>query len=911
MKTDQSIIVRRSAYEPPAFLIDDVELCFELDLRATLVQARLRVRRNPAVPQPDLPLLLNGDGLELVDLSLDDQPLAQTRYQLTPDSLSIANVPDAFTLTTRVRVDPTANTTLNGLYASNRNLYTQCEAEGFRRITWFPDRPDVMSRYTVTLRAEKSRFPVLLSNGNLISQADIVDRPGWHEARWEDPFAKPSYLFALVAGNLVVSERTVKTASGKPRLLQIWVEPGNESKTAHAMQSLVHAIAWDETRFGLELDLERFMVVAVSDFNMGAMENKGLNIFNTKYVFANPVIATDADFAGVESVVGHEYFHNWTGNRVTCRDWFQLTLKEGLTVFRDQEFSADMLARQADGEAAAMSARAVKRIEDVRLLRTAQFAEDAGPMAHPIRPDSYAEINNFYTVTVYEKGAEVIRMLHTLVGEAGFRRGMDLYFERHDGQAVTCDDFLAAIADANGRDFTQFARWYSQAGTPRLTIRLTHDAALATCTLQVSQHCPPTPGQAHKEAFHLPLTIALLDRDGHALPLVAHAPAGDDAARPGPLTAPLERVLEVRRDTEQFVFRNIPDKPVPSLLRRFSAPVILDFDYTAEDLAFLARHDTDPFSRWEAIQRLAVTAVLGVLDGQEPAIAGSALAGVVADVLANHQLDAAYKAVALTMPAEGYIAEQITQVDPVAVRRARTAMRRWLASGLEDEFVACFEASCRPEPYAPDSASAGLRALKNLALTYLVDTGDSTFEALAAEQVEHADNMTDRAAALTALVNSPSALREPALARFAQMFRDEPLALDKWFSMQATMHRQDGDPPVLARVRGLLGHEAYSKTNPNRIRSLVGAFCSGNLAEFHAEDGSGYQFWLEQVRELDVINPQVAARLARAMDRWRKFDAPRQQRMRDVLQSLADGQPLSRDVSEIIAKALGTSQADD
>lgn len=912
MKTDQTIIVRRTAYSPPDFLIDTVELIFDLDAADTCVSSTMHIRRNPTVSAADTALLLDGEQLELVSLKINGNPVANDQYQVSDDSLKIsaASIPSdeaGFTLQTVSRTEPQANTSLSGLYESNGNLYTQCEAEGFRRITWFLDRPDVMSRFTVTLRGEKSKFPVLLSNGNLVAESDVSNRAGWHQASWEDPFAKPSYLFALVAGDLVVSERQVKTGSGLPRLLQIWVELGNENKTEHAMQALVDSIEWDEKRFGLALDLERFMIVAVSDFNMGAMENKGLNIFNTKFVFANPLIATDTDFANVESVVGHEYFHNWTGNRVTCRDWFQLTLKEGLTVFRDQEFSADMLAGQATTAAAAASARAVKRIEDVRLLRTVQFAEDAGPMAHPIRPDSYAEINNFYTVTVYEKGAEVIRMLHTLVGEAGFRAGMDLYFERHDGQAVTCDDFLAALADANQRDFRQFERWYAQAGTPLLNVTDSYDSSASTYTLTVKQFCAPTAGQADKLPYHLPLAIALLDENGKRLPLVLEqesAQAAELSNTEELSQAPDQRVLEIIESEHQFVFHNIASRPRPSLLRGFSAPVILRYQYDDDDLAFLAQHDDDPFNRWESIQRLSVNAVLAILKGDSIDDSCQRLVPVVRQVLANPALDPAYKALALTIPGEGYIAEQLTEVDPVGTREARNAVRGFLAHALEQEFVACFEASCTAEPFDPSAASAGLRALKNLALSYLVQTGESTFGSLAAEQVQHSDNMTDRSAALIALVSSASAERELMLDWFAEQYQDEPLAMDKWFSMQATAHRQANEPPVLERVRQLLNHPAYSNRNPNRIRSLVSSFCGGNLAEFHALDGSGYEFWREQVSELDPINPQVASRLARVMDRWKKFDPVRQALMKKALLQLADGPPLSRDVTEIISKSL-------
>jgi aminopeptidase N len=675
------------------------------------------------------------------------------------------------------------------------------------------------------------------------------------------------------------------------------------------MNSLVRSIRWDEQRFGLELDLDRFMIVAVGDFNMGAMENKGLNVFNTKYVFATPRIATDVDFANVESVVGHEYFHNWTGNRVTCRDWFQLTLKEGLTVFRDQEFSADVLAADSPTPTAAASARAVKRIEDVRVLRSAQFPEDAGPMAHPIRPESYQEINNFYTVTIYEKGAEVVRMLQTLVGRDGFRRGLDLYIARHDGQAVTCDDFVAAIADANGRDLTQFRRWYSQAGTPRLSITGRHDAQARTFTLDVAQACPPTPGQPAKEPLHVPLAVGLIGPDGGDLPLrlagAGVSADGDGAVAAGAQeSAPTTRVLDVTGPRQSFRFEGVTQAPVPSLLRDFSAPVIVEYPYTESELAFLAARDSDPFNRWEASQRLALRAMLAIVGGAPAADASRTLLGALAAVLRDGQLDPAFRELVLTLPAEGVVAEQLPVVDPQRVREVRDGLRALIARELAADWAAAWRANAVTGPYRPDSVSAGRRALRNVALAYWVQTHDpQAFEA-AAEQYAGADNMTDRQGALQALANSPAPQREAALAHFAREFADEPLAMDKWFMLQATMHRQPNDAPVLERVRGLMRHPAFSIRNPNKVRALVGSFCNGNLAEFHAADGSGYRFWAAQVAELDALNPQVAARIARALDRWRKFNPERQALMRAALEQVAARPGLSGDVGEIVGKAL-------
>ncbi|MBN9459823.1 MAG: aminopeptidase N [Burkholderiales bacterium] len=918
MRTDQPVTIRRTDYTPPAFLVDEVRLEFDLDPQRTRVHALLSVRRNPALPGAGnvrTPLVLNGEQLKLVDLRIDGRPLEAASYRIADDTLTVPEVPERFVLATVSYIDPSANAALSGLYVSNGNLFTQCEAEGFRRITWFPDRPDVMARYTVTLRAPRERFPVLLSNGNLVAAGeceplagDGIERRGWHWATWEDPFPKPSYLFALVAGRLVATEQRLRTRSGREVLLQVWTEPGNEARTGHAMASLERAIRWDEQRFGLELDLDRFMIVAVDDFNMGAMENKGLNIFNTKYVFADPRIATDQDFAAIESVVGHEYFHNWTGNRVTCRDWFQLTLKEGLTVFRDQEFSADMMAARSPDPAAAASARAVKRIEDVRVLRAAQFPEDAGPMAHPIRPDSYQQINNFYTVTVYEKGAEVIRMLQTLVGRDGFRRGMDLYFRRHDGQAVTCDDFVAAIGDANGVALERFARWYAQAGTPRVRVTARYDAPARRYALELEQHCPPSPGQPRKEPLHVPFAAGLVGPDGRDCALHVREQAGDTLR---PATARIESgagghtvVLELTEPRHVFWFEDVGALPVPSLARNLSAPVIVEYDYDDAQLAFLAAHDSDPFNRWEATQRLAVNAVLAIVGGADARECCGRLAGVLRGLLDDATLDAAFRDQLFILPSEGFIAEQLAVVDPAALRAARNALRRRIADELSAAWQPACEALRDDAPYTPEPAAAGRRALKNTLLGWWTETQAGAAVEAAALQSEHADNMTDLAGALQALLRVADPRREAALAHFAQRYAGEPLALDKWFSMQATMHRHPGEAPVLKRVRALMGHPAFSLRNPNRVRALVGSFCNGNLAEFHAADGSGYAFWREQVLAIDAFNPQVAARLARALDRWRKFSPDRQALMRAALEQVAAHEPLSGDVREIVTKAL-------
>ncbi len=920
MHTEAARTIRRTDYTPPAWLADRTELEFDLDAQRTLVSARTRFRRNPAAAQAGAPLVLDGESLETLGVFLDGAELDASDYLLEPTRLTLAQaLPEAFELRVVTALAPSANTALMGLYESGGNLFTQCEAEGFRRITWFPDRPDVMARYRVTLRGDRERFPVLLSNGNLVDQGEApagADGAARHFAVWDDPFPKPSYLFAVVAGRLSATERRIATRSGREVLLQVWVEPGNEERTGHAMQSLVEAIRWDEERFGLELDLDRFMIVAVGDFNMGAMENKGLNVFNTKYVFATPRLATDADFAGIEAVVGHEYFHNWTGNRVTCRDWFQLTLKEGLTVFRDQEFSADRLAAGSDSAEAAASARAVKRIEDVRLLRANQFPEDAGPMAHPIRPEAYQEINNFYTVTVYEKGAEVIRMLQTLVGRDGFRRGMDLYFQRHDGQAVTCDDFVAAIADANGRDLAQFGRWYAQAGTPRLSIRGRHDPQARTYTLEVSQSVPTRAGSP-AAPLHMPLAIGLLDGRGRELPLrLAQAATGtlapaDTASAPAAAAAPAPAaastlVLELTEARQSFVFEDIPEPPVPSLLRDFSAPVIVEYDFSDTELAFLAAHDTDPFNRWEAAQRLATGAVLRAIDGEDPQRAADTLVEVFARTLRDESLDPAFRELVLTLPGEGVIAEHLDVVDPARLRAARNGLRATLAQSLAPDWRACFERCRDSGSWTPDRAAAARRALKNLALGYWVQTGEQAAREAALAQFDATDNMTDRQAALQALVSAAAPQRDQALEGFAAMFGDEALAMDKWLTIQATMHRGAGEPPVLERVRALMAHPAFSMRNPNRVRALLVGFCSGNLAEFHAPDGCGHRFWAEQVGVLDALNPQLAARLARALDRWRKFTPALQASMRAALETVAGREALSGDLREIVSKALAS-----
>ncbi|HEY1999651.1 aminopeptidase N [Paraburkholderia sp.] len=890
-------VIRRADYAPPAFLIDTVALEFDLVPERTVVRNTMRVRRNPdAAHAAHLELL--GEQLEFVNAAIDGAPYGAVRPG--EHGLVVDNVPDAFELTLTSICNPAENTTLSGLYVSSGNFFTQCEAEGFRRITYFLDRPDVMATYTVTLRADKAAYPVLLSNGNLLEEGDLPD--GRHFARWEDPFRKPSYLFALVAGKLECIEERVKSGSGKEKLLQVWVEAQDLDKTRHAMDSLVNSIRWDEERFGLELDLDRFMIVAVSDFNMGAMENKGLNIFNTKYVLANPETASDTDFANIEAVVGHEYFHNWTGNRVTCRDWFQLSLKEGLTVFRDQEFSADMAGGSTDE-----AARATKRIEDVRVLRQMQFAEDAGPMAHPVRPESYVEINNFYTMTVYEKGSEVVRMYQTLFGRDGFRKGMDLYFERHDGHAVTCDDFRHAMADANGRDLAQFERWYSQAGTPRVTVQTAYDAAKHTYSVTLKQgygDAAPAARETQKGPLLIPFAIGLIGTDGADLPLRLEGEANAAQAT--------TRVLEFTQTEQTFTFVDVAAKPLPSLLRNFSAPVIVEYDYSADELAFLLAHDSDPFNRWEAGQRLATRELLALAlraATGTPLQLDDSVVAAFARVLTDETLSPAFRELALILPSEAYLAEQMAESNPAAVHAARQFVRKRLASALKSEWLKLYEQNRTPGAYEATPKAIGHRALKNLALSYLAELDDpSEAVRLASTQYAEANNMTDRSAALSALLSAAAAgtgeaQAQTALDDFYNRFEQEPLVIDKWFAMQA-VQRGSAQRPVIEIVRKLMSHPAFTLKNPNRARSLIFSFCAANPAQFHAEDGSGYAFWAEQVIALDALNPQVAARLARALELWRRFTPTLRDGMRAALEKVA-AQVKSRDVREIVEKALG------
>ncbi len=867
-------------YRPPDWLIEEVELDFRLDEAATEVTARLQLRRNPAAGEAARPLVLDGQELELLGLQLDGEPVGANRYTVDADHLTLDDPPARCALEVRTRIHPDRNTALEGLYVSGGTFCTQCEPEGFRKITYFLDRPDVMARYRVRIEADRTRYPVLLANGNRIDGGQL-DR-GRHFALWEDPFPKPTYLFALVAGRLAKLERTFITRSGRPVILQIYTEPREVDKCTHAMASLEKAMRWDEERFGLEYDLDQFMIVAVSDFNFGAMENKGVNIFNTKYVLARPETATDADYLGIESVIAHEYFHNWTGDRVTCRDWFQLSLKEGLTVFRDQEFTSDR------------HSRAVKRIADVRRLRATQFLEDAGPLAHPVRPESYVEINNFYTATVYEKGAEVIRMLHTLIGEDAFQRGMRIYFQRHDGQAVTCEDFVAAMVAASGRDLEQFRLWYSQAGTPRLEVRGAYDAARRTYTLTVAQATPPTPGQAEKRPLHIPLAIGLLDSAGRELPLQLEGEVGP---------AGTSRVLELQCAEQRFTFVNLPEAPTASLLRGFSAPVILESDADDARLRFLMAQDSDPFLRWEAGQTYALKLMLRLIEerhrGRDPAL-DEGLAEAFAATLGAGEFDHAFVAEALTFPSETYVGQHTDEIDVDGIHVVREFLRAAIGRRLGARWVETYRGLKSEDPYRFDAAQIGRRALKNLALGYLMAAGSEAGRALCLAQFEAAGNMTDTIAALDLLAESELPEREAALERFYQQWRDDALVVDKWFALQALAQRPDS----IDVVTRLTGHEAFTLKNPNRVRALIGAFVQGNPTGFHRADGAGYDFLADHVLELDRRNPQVAARLAQAFGRWRRYDAPRQDKMRAQLERILAAPRLSRDLYEIASKSL-------
>ncbi|HIJ87042.1 MAG TPA: aminopeptidase N [Desulfuromonadales bacterium] len=872
--------IYRNDYSAPDYRIDSIDIRFELGDETTIVTSRLALRASYDASQGMRPLVLNGKHITLRTLNLDGVTLDPARYSATGELLTIYEVPAVFSLEVQTELRPQENTSLEGLYRSAGMFCTQCEAEGFRAITYYPDRPDVLTLFTTTIIADRLRYPVLLSNGNLTAQGELSD--GRHFAVWHDPFRKPSYLFALVAGKLVCIEDRFTTCSGREVALRIYVHQQNRGKCDHAMRSLKKAMRWDEEVYGREYDLDCYMIVAVDDFNMGAMENKGLNVFNSCYVLASPESATDDDYHAVETVIAHEYFHNWSGNRVTCRDWFQLSLKEGLTVFRDQEFSSDM------------QSRGVKRIEDVRNLRTAQFAEDGGPMAHPVRPDSYIDINNFYTSTVYNKGAELVRMQHTMLGAERFRLGMDTYFTRFDGQAVTVDDFVQTMAEAGEINLEQFALWYCQAGTPELAANGSYNTVEKTFTLTVAQCCPATPGQPDKQALHIPLTLGLLGRDGTQLPLTLVGETGDGA---------VSRTLHLRAAGESFCFTNIAEEPVPALLRGFSAPVKLEYPYRHDQLALLMAHESDPFCCWEAGQRMAATVILRlVADVQQGKVLtlDAAFAEAFRTALVSSYPDRAFLAETLTLPNEKYLAELVHIIDPAAIYSARQFVIRTLADLFRDDFAEVLNANRSDVPYSPNDGRSGTRRLANLCRAYLMSSGDQSHIELCLEQYHRADNMTDAIGALIPLASCDCPERIAALDDFYRRWQGDRLVVDKWFALQAASTL----PGTLQEVQLLLHHPDFELTNPNRFRSLVGIFSQRNQVRFHDPSGEGYRFLTDQLLRLIPVNPQVSARLLGPLTTWRRYEAERSRLMRQQLQRIQAVANLPRDVYEVVSKSL-------
>ncbi len=860
-------------YTVPEFLIPSTDLHFDLSADDTLVNTRLNIQHNPECQKTLPELILMGEELTLESIAIDGKALTPEQYTLTDETLSIHKPKAAFILEISNRINPAKNTALSGLYESKTMLCTQCEAEGFRRITWFLDRPDVMSVFTVTIEADKNKYPILLSNGNRTG-TNVTGTT--HTARWHDPFPKPSYLFALVAGDLAYLSDSFTTCSGREITLEVYVEEHDLDKTQHAMQSLKNSMRWDEEAFGREYDLDLYMIVAVSHFNMGAMENKGLNVFNTKFVLASTETATDADYENIEAVIGHEYFHNWSGNRVTCRDWFQLSLKEGFTVFRDQQFTAHQ------------TSNAVKRIKDVNMLRTHQFAEDAGPLSHPIRPDSFVEINNFYTLTIYEKGAEVVRMLHTFLGETGFRKGCDLYFERHDGQAVTTEDFVSALEDANGANFTQFKRWYSQAGTPVVDVSTYYNAAEKSYTLSFKQHCPATPKQANKQAFHIPISIGLID------------PSGQEILLDNEQTS---TVFELTETEQSLTFKNIPAEPIPSILRGFSAPVKLQQTLSLEQNIHLFKHDSDPFNRWEAGQNCLTTLIFNAVNAIQKKQVIPAVPNILIDayraILQTPLTDLAYQSLLLSLPAKAYLAEQMNTIDIDALYQAHRAIKKALSISLSDLWLSNYHANHHINAgiSANDIAQ---RSFKSLCLDFLMASDTDNLNHLAIDQFNNAKNMTDQMAALTQLSHLDNDLSTPFLTRFYQQWKGEDLVIDKWFTLQACSEKSN----TLNDVKRLTQHPDFDIKTPNRVRSLIGAFASANPLHFNAADGSGYAFIADNIIKLDAINPQIAARLANSLSRWKKFDHNRQQLIKAELARIQARHPLSNDVLEIVTRSL-------
>ena len=886
-----SATVFRKDYIPPTHWVDSVYLEFDLHPQQTHVHSTLMIRPNEDRINNDL--VLNGRELDLVSIAIDGRKLDRSEYTIQANGdLVLKGITQAIKLEIENIINPQANSSLLGLYLSNGNFMTQCEAEGFRRITYYPDRPDISAKFTVRINAPTSVCPVLLSNGNLIEEGELDGN--WHYTCWEDPFPKPSYLFALVAGNLKCREEKFQLKNGKKALLQIWVESRNLDKTEFALESLKRAIAWDEERFGLELDLERFMIVATDDFTMGAMENKGLNIFNSRCVLATPQVATDRDFARIESVIAHEYFHNWTGNRVTCRDWFQLTLKEGLTVFREQEFAADMLGDS--------TARAVKRIEDVRYLRDHQFPEDSGPMAHPIRPESYEEINNFYTVTVYEKGAEVIRMLQTLLGKDGFKRGLDQYIRDHDGGNATCDDFVEAMAEANMRNLTQFKRWYSQAGTPHVRVRTYWDEQTATYSVTLSQFCPPTPGQNKKEPFFIPFDIALFNSKGKPISLQLQ---GETNAKG------TSRVLELTDEEHTWVFVGVKEKPIPSLARNFSAPVIVDYDYAPEELVFLSQCDNDAFNRAQAMEQLSLLCINEMVADYERGtrmVINPHYRNAFESMLTDKSISPAFKAIALTLPSEIRIAEDQPMINPIAIRAAIRSLREQLGRQFSHAIMRVFDDNAPNPVYTPSAAEAGKRAMRAFCFELLLAGGNAKSLLRARQSFETSKNLTERIDALRIIVNSASPTKFTLLEAAEAEWRKEPLLINKWFTLQATATLPMDECPIVDVVQNLIErYPGYNAHNPNNVYSLVLAFCQNNLAEFHRPDGAGYKLWVQQVLKLDRINPQVSSRLARCLDNWRRFTPECSKLMFSALKYVNSQPNLSADLREVVGKALNNA----
>ncbi len=876
-------------YTVPEYLVDTVSLDFNLEETATIVTSELKIRRNPASQSDSNNLELDGQNLKLLSVEITssayNKTLSEKDYSLTDESLVISDVPDEFVIKIITEINPKENLALEGLYLSSTMFCTQCEAQGFRRITYFPDRPDVMALFTVTIHADKKLFPILLSNGNRVDSGD--EQGGRHFVCWHDPFPKPCYLFALVAGDLHCQQDEFTTLSGTTVALYLYVEHENKHKCDHALLCLKQSMKWDEDTFGREYDLDNFMIVAVNDFNMGAMENKGLNVFNSSCVLASPETSTDADYYRIQGIIGHEYFHNWSGNRVTCRDWFQLSLKEGFTVFRDQQFSSDM------------NSAAVQRIDDVNILRNAQFSQDAGPMAHPVRPQEYIEISNFYTVTVYNKGAEVVRMIHTLLGAERFRKGSDTYFERHDGQAVTVEDFVTAMESAgdstNSIDLTQFMNWYHQAGTPNLEFTEQYDENKQQYTITLTQSCTATPGQKTKKEFHIPVKVALLNSNGETLNLNLK---GEDSCN-----NVTECVLELKQQQQNFTFNDVTEKPVLSLLRGFSAPVKISTKRSHAELAFLFAHDNDDFNRWNAGQELVLDIILDKIKQHQTGHDLDLEQDYVTafkKTLTNNLLDNALKAQALGLPSESYIADQCDTADTDAIHFVRNFIRKQLVINLETEFLGMYQQTELKGDYQFNDNDMGQRSIRNVCLSYLMELDNPDYHKLCAQQFEHSNNMTDVMAALNLLVDHENEYQQKSLNKFYDIWQHDTLVVDKWFAIQATSRL----PGTLDKVKSLMQHPAFTIKNPNKVRALIGRFCMANIAQFHNADGSGYQFLADQVLALDKLNPQIAARLIQAFSQWRNYDESRQKLMKDNLNQIMSEESLSKDVYEIVSKTL-------